>query len=69
MPTIDATDNLWQNRFFACMVGPDHLWAAITYVERNPVRARIVRRAEDYRWSSAIAHVTGGDGRRLPDME
>jgi putative transposase len=26
-------------------------------VERNPVRAGIVERAEDYRWSSAAAHV------------
>lgn len=25
-------------------------------MERNPVRAHMVRRAEDYRWSSAAAH-------------
>jgi len=61
--------HLWQNRFFACMLAPDHLWAAIAYVERNPVRARIVRRAEEYRWSSAVAHVTGGDGPQLLEME
>src|SRR5262249_52727427 len=30
--------HLWQNRFFACMLGPTHLWAALAYVERNPVR-------------------------------
>jgi hypothetical protein len=29
-------------------------------VERNPLRAKTVRRAEDYVWSSAIAHVTEG---------
>jgi putative transposase len=29
------------------------------YVERNPVRAGLVVRAEDYPWSSARAHVTG----------
>ena len=33
-----------------------YLWAALRYVERNPVRARLVRRAENYRWSSAAAH-------------
>ncbi len=33
-----------------------YLWAAIRYVERNPVRARMVRRAENYAWSSAAAH-------------
>ncbi len=33
-----------------------YLWAAIRYVERNPVRARMVRKAENYAWSSAQAH-------------
>jgi putative transposase len=33
-----------------------HMWNAIRYVERNPVRAGIVARAEDYLWSSAAAH-------------
>ena len=32
------------------------MWAAIRYVERNPVRARMVRKAERYPWSSAAAH-------------
>jgi putative transposase len=27
------------------------------YVEKNPVRAGLVRKAEDYRWSSASAHI------------
>lgn len=47
---------LWQGRFFSCPLDEYHLWAAIRYVERNPVRAGIVRRAEDYPWSSAAAH-------------
>jgi len=33
-----------------------HQWAATRYVERNPVRASTVARAEDYPWSSAAAH-------------
>src|SRR5262249_25050705 len=32
------------------------LWNAVRYVERNPVRAGIVTRAEEYPWSSAAAH-------------
>jgi putative transposase len=32
------------------------MWNAIRYVERNPVRAGMVKRAEDYVWSSAAAH-------------
>jgi putative transposase len=47
---------LWQGRFFSCPMDNDHLRAAIRYVERNPVRAGIVSRAEDYPWSSAAAH-------------
>jgi len=48
--------HLWQGRFFSSALDEDYLWAAIRYVERNPVRARIARRAENYRWSSAPAH-------------
>jgi putative transposase len=47
---------LWQGRFFSCPLDESHLWAAIRYVERNPVRASMVRKAEDYPWSSAAAH-------------
>jgi hypothetical protein len=47
---------LWQGRFFSCPLDEYHLWAAIRHVERNPMRAGIVHRAEDYPWSSAVAH-------------
>ena len=48
--------HLWQGRFFSCALDEDYLWAAIRYVERNPVRAKMVRKAENYAWSSAAAH-------------
>lgn len=48
--------HLWQGRFFSSPLEDTHLWAAIRYVERNPVRAKMVARAEDYPWSSAAAH-------------
>ena len=48
--------HLWQGRFFSSALDEDYLWAAMRYVERNPVRARMVRKAENYRWSSASAH-------------
>jgi putative transposase len=35
--------------------------AAVRYVENNPVRSKIVTRAEDYPWSSARTHVYGDD--------
>ncbi|MCK4342749.1 MAG: transposase [Phycisphaerae bacterium] len=49
--------HLWQNRFYSCPLDEPHTWAALRYVERNPVRARLVRRAWRYRWSSAAAHI------------
>jgi putative transposase len=48
--------HLWQGRYFASALDDAHLWAALRYVDRNPVRARLVRKAENYRWSSAAAH-------------
>ena len=50
---------LWQGRYFSCPLDEEHLWAAIRYVERNPIRARLVRKAEHYPWSSAAAHCGG----------
>lgn len=40
-----------------------YLLSATRYVERNPVRARLARRPEDWPYSSAAAHVAEqGDG-------
>ena len=48
--------HLWQTRYYSCVLDESHFWAAICYVERNPVRAELVKMAEDYLWSSARAH-------------
>jgi putative transposase len=50
---VRSCGRLWQGRFQSCPMDEDHMWAAIRYVERNPVRAEMVARAEDYQWSSA----------------
>ena len=61
--TQGLSGRLWQGRFFSCPLDQEHLWAAVRYVECNPVRAGLVERAEDYRWSSAGAHCgLRGDG-------
>jgi len=39
----------------------------LRYVERNPVRAKIVIWAEDYRWSSAGAHLQKRKDKLLSD--
>lgn len=48
--------HVWQGRFFSSPLDEAYLWAAVRYVERNPVRAGMASRAEHYRWSSAAAH-------------
>jgi putative transposase len=51
--------HLWANRYFSTPLDEPHLMQAVKYVEQNPVRAGLVRCAEDWSWSSARAHVFG----------
>ena len=60
--------HLWQDRFFSCPLDDDYFWNAVIYAERNPVRARLVRRAWQYPWSSAGGHVAGQDRAQLLDL-
>ena len=60
--------HLWQNRFFSCPLDGDHLLHAARYVERNPVRARLVRLPWRYRWSSAAAHTGQAPPHEVLDM-
>jgi len=53
--------HFWQGRFGAVAMDEQHLAAALRYVSLNPVRARLVERAQDWRWSSARAHLRGKD--------
>ena len=48
--------HVWQGRYFSAPLDDPYLWATLRYVERNPVRAGLVRKAERYPWSSAAAH-------------
>jgi len=52
---------LWQGRFASFPVDDAHLFACARYIELNPVRAKLVRRARDWKWSSARAHLAGRD--------
>lgn len=56
-----ALGHLWQGRFYSSSLDERHLYAAIRYIENNPVRAKIVERPHEYKWSSAKAHISGGD--------
>ena len=48
--------HLWQGRYFPFPLDDVYLCAAIRYVERYSVRAKMVRIAERYPWSSAAVH-------------
>lgn len=49
---------LWQGRFKSCLVDSErYLMAVYRYIELNPVRAAIVDRPEQYRWSSVHANL------------
>ena len=57
------TGHLWQGRFGSVAMDEAHLVYAARYVSLNPVRASLVDRAADWRWSSVRAHVAGEDDR------
>ncbi len=58
----NASGHLWQGRFYSCVLDEGYLLAALRYVERNPVRAGIVRKPWRWKWSSAGVHVGQGEG-------
>jgi len=48
-----GTGPVYQGRFKSFPVQSDeHFLSVVRYVERNPVRAKLVQRAEDWQWSS-----------------
>jgi len=61
--------HLWQGRYYSCPLDRAHLWMALRYVERNPVRARMVALPGEHPWSSAAAHCGGADRHSLLDLD
>ena len=56
---------LWENRYKLHLVDPDRQWCLARYIEKNPLRARMVERAEHYPYSSARAHLLGKEDKIL----
>ncbi len=57
-----GTGHLYQGRFKAFVIAADdHLYRVCRYVERNPLRAGLVQRAEHWLWSSLRRRVHGDD--------
>jgi len=60
-----GTGHLYQGRFKSFPIqSDDHFLTVMRYVERNPLRADLVERAEDWKWSSASARRAKPDQRR-----
>jgi putative transposase len=61
-----SSGHVWQGRFKAFPVEADeHLLTVLRYVERNPLRAGLVGRAEDWPWSSLHGRARGAAPRWL----
>jgi putative transposase len=58
---LRTTGHLWQGRYGSVAMDEGHLLSALRYVALNPVRARRVARAGDWRWSSTPALLAGRD--------
>lgn len=50
---LERTGTLWEGRFKSVLVegGEPALLAVAAYIDLNPVRAKLVEKPEDYRWS------------------
>jgi putative transposase len=54
------TGTLWEGRFKSCLIEDErYLLACYRYIELNPVRAGMVERPEQYRWTSYHANGLG----------
>ncbi|MEE8597876.1 MAG: transposase, partial [bacterium] len=62
-----VSGSLWQGRFYSCTLNRSHLMAAIRYVEKNPVRVGIVKKAWEWKWSSAATHI--GEANQMIHLE
>ncbi len=58
----DSVGHVWQGRYYSCLLEEGHLYRAIRYVERNPVRAQLIYKPWDWSWSSARAHTLNEKG-------
>jgi putative transposase len=59
----------WQGRFKSVPMEREHYINAVRYVLQNPVRAGMVDRAEQYKWSSAAARSGLRDDPLIVDHE
>ena len=60
--TYNTSGHVWQGRFKSFLIQENnHLLTVIRYIERNPVRAELVKHAIDWDWSSLKERKTGNN--------
>jgi putative transposase len=65
-----SSGHVWQGRFKAFPIEEDnHLRTVLRYIERNPLRAGLVEKAEDWAWSSLSRPSTWLDAGPAPRGE
>ena len=68
--TYGRTGTLWEGRFRSCLTqSEDYVLACYRYIELNPVRAGMVVKPQDYRWSSYHANGLGRANALLTPQE
>ncbi len=51
---------IWECRYYSSVIDEDrYLWTVSRTIEKNPVRAKVVKRSEEYPYLSAKAHLLG----------
>ena len=64
----DSSGHVWQGRFKAFPIQDDeHYLTVLRYVERNPLRAGLVERSQDWEWSSLKPTTRSGPDGLLGD--
>jgi putative transposase len=51
--------HLWQGRFSSFVMDNKYLMKAVRYIAMNPVKSGLVKRPEQYRWSSTATFLNG----------
>jgi len=64
--TYERSGYLWEGRFKSCLVqSENYVLSCYRYVELNPVRAALARRADEYPWSSYCFNALGAASEHL----
>ena len=61
---IDNAEHFWQKRYYDLNIRDYAQFVEkLRYIHRNPVRAGLCERPEDWPWSSFLHYATGAEGR------